>query len=574
MPVSTSSPSQAQSSDTVAPISIKLDGQALDPTMGNKLVEAVVKKVRVLPDMAHVVIADPVQSLVDGSVAKLGQQLEVLAGGPDDMQTKPLFSGVVTSIEPEFRDDGVYMGFRAYDTSHAMTRSKHTRVFQNATVGDMVTAVASPYFGRFSVESDPSAPLDYMMQSNESDWDFVWRLANMIGFELVTEGRDAKLRKIGQSDGDGPWLQYGQSEKGHRLFSFRPRVSNGNLPERIVANYVGTDGVRVVAQARIADGRVSTRPAGATDSWTGPVAGKGEFALRNVVAKDQAELTRLVEAARDRILTTAAEADGVAEGNPGLRPGAMVEFRGVGKWSGDYLLSECVHVYRGGAGFRTRFHVAGRPKSLLAAVAPAETRPVRNPDYFGLVQGEVTNTNDPDGLGRVRVKLPTMTQKSDPEGWWARIATSNAGKERGLLMLPQAGDKVLVGFENGDTRKPFILGSVWDGQAAPGKDLVHDDGSFSLRSDRRILMKAREDFAFETDKGWTGKAQKAITFENAMDPFTIKSGKEIVLKAPKIVLEADMAVEIKSSQVKVNGNAMLELKAPSITIGGGQVKLG
>jgi uncharacterized protein involved in type VI secretion and phage assembly len=232
-----------------------------------------------------------------------------------------------------------------------------------------------------------------------------------------------------------------------------------------------------------------------------------------------------------------------------------------------------VHVYRGGSGFRTRFHVAGRPKSLLAAVSPEDAQRAA-PEVNSIVQGEVTNINDPDNLGRVRVKLPTLAQGSDPEGCWARVSSNSAGKERGVLMLPQVGDKVIVGFENGDTRKPFILGSVWDGKAVPGKDLVQDDGSFSVKSDSKVMMKSKGDFEFATDKSWTGKVQKAITFENGMDAFTIKSGKEIVLKAPTIKLQADMAVEIKAAQVKVNGNAMLELKAPMITIGGGQVKLG
>ena len=570
MPGPAASPSRVRSQDTVAPITIKIDGAALDPTTGNKLAEAVVKKVRVLPDMAHVVIADPLQTLVDKTMAKLGAKLEILAGGPDDTTAKSMFAGDISSIEPEFRDDGVFIGFRAFDTSHAMTRSQHTRVFQDQTIGDIVRTVAGPYFRGVSVDGGTGGALAYMMQSGESDWDFVWRLANMIGFELVTDGRNAKFRKIGTQDGEGPWLQYGQSEKGHRLFSFRPRVSGANLPEKITGRYVNEQGVIVDASAPISSGEIASK--GPSIGWAG-VTGKGDFALTGVLAKDANELRRLVEAARDRILASALEAEGVAEGDPDLRPGMLVEFRGLGKWNGKYLLSECVHVYRGGSGFRTRFHVAGRPKSLLAAVSPEDAqRPATVVN--SIMQAEVTNINDPDKLGRVRVKLPTLAQGKDPEGWWARVSSNSAGKERGILMLPQVGDKVIVGFENGDTRKPFILGSVWDGKGTPGKELVQDDGSFSLMSDSKVMMKSKGDFQFETDKAWTAKAQKAVTFENSMDAFTIKSGKEIVLKAPTIKLEAQMKVEIKGAQVAVNGNATLELKAPMVTVGGGQVKLG
>jgi phage protein D/phage baseplate assembly protein gpV len=571
----TSSPSQARSTDTVAPIKVKFDGSDLSPEHGNKLVECVVKKVRVLPDMAHVVLADPVQSFVDGAIAKLGSTLEIAVGGPSARAAVSLFKGEVTAIEPEFRDDGVFIGIRAYDKSHAMTRGKHTRVFQDKTAGDMVENVASSYFDSFSVQGDTGSPFPYMMQSNESDWDFAWRIAGLIGFELVTSGTDGIFRKIGESDGAGPWLQYGMSEAGHRLFSFRPRLSRANLPEKIVGKYVNAQGVVVVAEATVASGVIHNREQSFEESRFGKVTlGKGDYALGTRTAENEAEMRRQVEAARDRIVATAAEAEGVAEGHPDLRPGMTVDIRAVGRWSGNYLLSECVHVYRGAAGFRTRFHVAGRPKSLLSAVSPHDVQPAGD-SQFGIVQAEVTNTNDPDSLGRIRVKLPTMTQDTDPEGWWARIATSSAGKERGLLMLPQVGDKVIVGFENGDTRKPFILGAVWDGKSQPGEDIVQQDGSFSLKSDSKILMKSAKEMDFQTDKGWKSKANNEVMLENGgSDAFTIKSGKEIVLDAPTIKLKGGMKIEIGAPQIEVSGTASLKLNAPQITIGGGMVKLG
>ena len=575
----TTSPSRAKSKDTVAPVTVKFGGTALGPEKANKLDEVVVKKVRVLPDMAYVRIADPGQTLVGTAIAQLGDPMEVLAGEPSAAAPKTIFKGIVTAVEPEFRDDGVYVAFRGYDKGHAMTRTKHTRVFQDQTIGDIVTAVAGKYYSPFAVDGATGGALEYMMQSNESDWDFVWRLAGMIGFELASDGDGAKFRKIGKADGDGPWMQYGQSEPGHRLYSFRPRYTAANLPRSVKAKYVTPGGMVLTTSVPVSGGMISTiDKAVSAASAAGPLDGQGEFAAGNIVAKDAQELQKAVEAIRDRLLAQAVEAEGVAEGHPGLRPGVKVEFKGLGPFSGKYLLSEVVHVYRGGAGFKSRFHIAARPKNLLEAVAPASSAGAaptgRDSTGSGLMQGEVTNTNDPDKLGRIRVKLPNISQESDPEGWWARIATTSAGKERGVLMLPQVGDKVIVGFENGDTRAPVVLGSVWDGKAPPGKDLVHDDGSFSIMSDSKVLMKAQDNFEFVTEKAWTGKAQKAITFENSMDTFTIKSGKEIVIKAPTIKLEADMAIEMKGAQIKVNGNATMELKAPSVTVGGGSVKLG
>ena len=88
-------------------------------------------------------------------------------------------------------------------------------------------------------------------------------------------------------------------------------------------------------------------------------------------------------------------------------------------------------------------------------------------------------------MGRVRVSFPALG--ADTESAWARIAAMSAGKERGALMLPVVGEEVLVGFEHGDTTRPYVLGSLFNGSDTPGDVLLHDqDGSFVVRSDTEV----------------------------------------------------------------------------------------
>ena len=72
----------------------------------------------------------------------------------------------------------------------------------------------------------------------------------------------------------------------------------------------------------------------------------------------------------------------------------------------------------------------------------------------------MTNNNDPDKLGRVKVKLPVVSEK---ETFWAPVLLPSAGKERGLSMLPVPDEQVIVAFENGDPSYPVVLGSVFNG---------------------------------------------------------------------------------------------------------------
>jgi uncharacterized protein involved in type VI secretion and phage assembly len=152
-------------------------------------------------------------------------------------------------------------------------------------------------------------------------------------------------------------------------------------------------------------------------------------------------------------------------------------------------------VFRGGHGYVTRFSVAGRATGGLLGGLP---RPARAPWGQGLVIGLVTQNKDPDNLGRVRVRYPTLGD--DVESAWARIAAPGAGSSRGALMIPLVGDEVLVGFEHGDVRRPYVLGALWNGQARPGQQLAHTDGTFGLRSDERIEIAAKHDIAVNGGK--------------------------------------------------------------------------
>src|SRR5205085_2988322 len=95
----------------------------------------------------------------------------------------------------------------------------------------------------------------------------------------------------------------------------------------------------------------------------------------------------------------------------------------------------------------------------------------------GVVVGVVTNNqDDPDGLGRVKVKFPWLS--NDEESFWARVAVPMAGKERGFYFLPEVEDEVLVAFEHGDPRFPYVLGSLWNGQDKPPEK---NDGKNNVR---------------------------------------------------------------------------------------------
>src|SRR6266536_6725356 len=99
---------------------------------------------------------------------------------------------------------------------------------------------------------------------------------------------------------------------------------------------------------------------------------------------------------------------------------------------------------------------------------------------YGVVIGIVTNNDDPDGLGRVKVRFPWLSDSD--ESWWARIATPMAGNQRGVQFPPEVEDEVLVAFQHGDVRFPYVLGGLWNGKDAPPESKPLDgDGKVAKR---------------------------------------------------------------------------------------------
>src|SRR4051812_17019458 len=84
----------------------------------------------------------------------------------------------------------------------------------------------------------------------------------------------------------------------------------------------------------------------------------------------------------------------------------------------------------------------------------------------GVVPAIVKSLEDPDGLGRIKVTFDWMDENK-PESYWARIAAPMAGKERGFQFMPEINDEVLVAFDHGELRLPYIVGFFGNGEEKP-----------------------------------------------------------------------------------------------------------
>lgn len=194
---------------------------------------------------------------------------------------------------------------------------------------------------------------------------------------------------------------------------------------------------------------------------------------------------------------------------------------------------------------------------------------------YGVVTGIVTNNQDPDGLGRVKVKIPRIS--GEDETYWARVVSFMAGKERGGFFLPEVDDEVLLAFEYGDINMPYIIGSLWNGVDTPPE--TNSDGENNIRVIRsrsghiiRLDDKNGEEKIEIIDK----TEKNIISIDTNENKITISSDKDIGISAKngKVIIEAK-DIEIKSdAATKVEAGGDMEMKASgNMTIKGAMVDI-
>lgn len=191
----------------------------------------------------------------------------------------------------------------------------------------------------------------------------------------------------------------------------------------------------------------------------------------------------------------------------------------------------------------------------------------------GVAIGLVTQNNDPEGLGRVKVSYPWHDQAR--ESYWARLASPMAGADRGLVLIPEVGDEVLLAFERDDLRFPFVLGGLWNGQDE--SPVANDDGN----NDKR-LFKSRKGHQLLFDDGARGVVELSLDDGKKVriddDGMQLEDGKgnkfSIDSNSGAVTIEAVGKLTLKGATVSIQATGTLDIKTSAImNLNGSLIKL-
>ena len=197
----------------------------------------------------------------------------------------------------------------------------------------------------------------------------------------------------------------------------------------------------------------------------------------------------------------------------------------------------------------------------------------------GVAAGIVTNNKDPDGLARVKVKFPWLSD--DNESDWVRIATLMAGSERGTFFLPEVGDEVLVAFEHGDINRPYVIGAIWNGVDKPPE--TNSDGRNDIR---KIRSRSGHELIFN-DNASLGQVEihteggHKIVLDDSLGGEKIEivdssGSNSIVIDAVQnsITVKATLQLKIQATTIDIAADSMMTLKAGGVlTIQGSMVMI-
>jgi uncharacterized protein involved in type VI secretion and phage assembly len=189
--------------------------------------------------------------------------------------------------------------------------------------------------------------------------------------------------------------------------------------------------------------------------------------------------------------------------------------------------------------------------------------------WYGVFPASVSDIKDPDGMGRVKVTLPWSPDTGSARyEVWARVATLMGGKNRGSWFIPDVTDEVLVSFEGGDPRRPYVVGGLWNGKDSPPESMDGAGNNYKkiIRSRNGVKVTLDDQDGQETFIAETPGGQK-ITLQDGPGTVTIEdsNGNSIKMEASGITINA-------SAKVTIKAGATVDVSASMVNVTAGMSK--
>lgn len=508
-----------------------------------------------------------------------GKEIEIKLGYLGDTET--VFKGIIVKHLVRVRKNGTRLSLECRDEAVRMTSGLKSRYFADTTDGEMLDELIGEYGLDRSVETT-KPPLKEVVQYDSTDWDFVVCRAEANG--QVVAVRDGKIT-VGRPITDAEPVVTAQF--GATVLELDAEIDARWQVKGVSAvAWNATDQELVTADASepsvTASGNLSS-------SELSDVFGGDPHLLRHGGKLGEPELQAWADGRllKDRLAKVRGRVR--FQGFGGVTAGDVVEVAGIGKrFAGKQYVSGVRHTFVNG---NWETDVAfGLGPEIYAATYPVTAVPAGGllPAVNGLQIGLVTALgDDPDGEHRIKVRLPVIS--ASEEGVWARLATLDAGDQRGTFFRPEIDDEVIIGFLDGDPRYPVVLGQCHS-SAKQAPEAANDDNHVKGYVSRSKMKLTFDDdkkvVVLETPGGNRLTLSEDAKTASLVDQngnsvtlddggITLKSAKDLILKASGDVKIEGTNVEVKAqSAFKAQGQSGADINSSgTLTIKGSLVRI-
>ena len=484
---------------------------------------------------------------INSSKDWLGESIVVKAANT------PIFVGVVTNVQlhREGSDFGCII-VSGYSATYRMETAHSCFSWNDTTIGDVVKKLCEQ--AKVQLELNPAfkETKDFICQYEESDFDFIRRLAYQYQEWMYFDGTKlifGKPRKLA----DPIILEYGTT-----LSSLDIGLQTLARSEQVFSYHSGADREMQRMTPDLAYGHDKL----SGDAFRASLGMFSKPARQHALPRISNETELINYMGRKQAAETAETHYITAESQvPTLRVGSVVSLYSsflerVGNLSeeslGNFIIIEITHEVSQGSYYKNRFKAI--PATIKALPSPKVRMPLAETQM-----ATVLSNADPEGKGRVRVRMNWQTDGM--QTGWVRVMTPDGGSSsdvksnRGFVFIPEVGDQVLLGFRHGDPTRPYVMGSLFNGVTGGGGLEGNHMKSLTTRSGHVIEF---DDASLSSGITIKDRNHNVIHIDSSSNDIYIAACHDITISAKNdVTINAGgtMALNARDYQLNVDNNS-------------------
>ena len=530
---------------------ILLDGKAILATTSYtiSLEQKVVSHHQLIITCPTESIENPSGDFASKAKEYMGKRLTLLVN--DDQL---VFIGVVENVNIHKYDGGQGLFvITVYSPTLLMAHGKDSQSYEKKSLAAIIKEATREYpTDTLKIVSKPvfTGTIPYTVQYKESDFDFMCRLAKRYGEWLYYDGEEVKF---GGYDNTSHPLIFGEDLS---EFSFVMKVRPQNH------TYLAYDAL----EAKTHDSSSSDHKQNVSNPYISSITqassklfAKKPTSLYNhtLLENGKPELDAVLKLKAQHALNTLVFSGKSDE--PKVAIGSVIEVTGkntqvAGQTDvyGSYIITSITHSINNSGEYTNSFESV--PVDIKVPIYFDEDATPACEEQYATVK----ENNDPKGMGRIRVQFPwqTATNQLSP---WLRVSTPYAGKGKGFHVLPELDEEVLVGFENGNAEKPFVLGSMFHGKGKSGQGGAGNYiKGFTTASGTKVEMNDEKSTVTISDPSGS------TIILNGDGTITIEAPDKIDIRSKEINIEGEDSVNIKTKAAKINGTESVNIDSNTL----------